>query len=141
MTRRIITSNNFFQNHFLQNINHLAPPPPEKKKKKQNNRGALGISTGGFRVVSLRRFFSRGAAMWMVNAHKVPFRRRLDGRFGDSEMVALGKVRCLWVSQMLNVWPIYLHLGSFGGKCRKIYHTLSIWVYLLLAGSAPRTNR
>ena len=21
-------------------------------------------------------------------------------------------------SQMLNVWPIYLHLGSFGGKCR-----------------------
>ena len=24
----------------------------------------------------------------------------------------------LILSQMLNVWPIYLHLGSFGGKCR-----------------------
>ena len=23
------------------------------------------------------------------------------------------------------VWD---HLGSFGGKCREIYHTLSIWV-------------
>ena len=30
-------------------------------------------------------------------------------------------------AQMLNVWPIYLHLGSFGGKRREIYHTLSIW--------------
>ena len=30
-------------------------------------------------------------------------------------------------AQMLNVWCIYLHLGSFGGKRRKIYHTLSIW--------------
>ncbi len=28
------------------------------------------------------------------------------------------------LSQMLNVWPIYLHLGSFEGKG----HTLSIWV-------------
>ena len=27
---------------------------------------------------------------------------------------------------MLNVWPIYLHFGSFGGKRREIYHTLSI---------------
>ena len=26
-----------------------------------------------------------------------------------------GKIR---PSQMLNVWPIYLHLGSFGDKCR-----------------------
>ena len=23
-----------------------------------------------------------------------------------------------YLTQMLNVWPIYLHLGSFGGKCR-----------------------
>ncbi len=22
------------------------------------------------------------------------------------------------ITQMLNVWPIYLHLGSFEGKCR-----------------------
>ena len=27
-----------------------------------------------------------------------------------------GHIRKL--SPMLNVWPIYLHLGSFGGKCR-----------------------
>ena len=25
---------------------------------------------------------------------------------------------CKYITQMLNVWPIYLHLGSFGGKCR-----------------------
>ena len=30
-------------------------------------------------------------------------------------------------TQRLNVWSIYLHLGSLGGKCRYIYHTLSIW--------------
>ncbi len=34
---------------------------------------------------------------------------------------------CLHHSQMLYVWIVYLHLGSCGGKCRWIYHTLSIW--------------
>ena len=34
------------------------------------------------------------------------------------------------LTQMLNVWPIYLHLGSFGGfhVGKYTYHTLSIWV-------------
>lgn len=38
-------------------------------------------------------------------------------------------------SQMLNVWRIYLyvHLGSFGGKCRQIYRTLSIWDFVDVA--------
>ena len=30
-------------------------------------------------------------------------------------------------TQMLNVWRIYLHLAIVYGKCRQIYHTLSIW--------------
>ena len=30
-------------------------------------------------------------------------------------------------SQMLNVWHIYLHLVYSYGKCRWIYHTLSVW--------------
>lgn len=30
--------------------------------------------------------------------------------------------------KMLNIWPSYIHYRSFGGKCRYIYHTLSIWM-------------
>ena len=46
---------------------------------------------------------------------------------GDPQI--LGKTGKGWNSytQMLNVWPIYLHLGSFGGECRQIYHTSSMW--------------
>ena len=32
------------------------------------------------------------------------------------------------LSQMLNVWPIYLHLGSFGGKCRYTIHWASGYI-------------
>ena len=32
------------------------------------------------------------------------------------------------LSQMLNVWYIYLHLVKFYGKCRYIHHALSVWV-------------
>ena len=34
-----------------------------------------------------------------------------------------------FISQILNAWSIEnLHLGSLGGKCRYIQHTLSVWV-------------
>ena len=38
----------------------------------------------------------------------------------------------IYISQMLNVWHIYLHLAISYGKCRQIYHTLSIWVYIYI---------
>ena len=34
---------------------------------------------------------------------------------------------CMWATQMLHVWNIYLHLGNFRGKCRYVFHTWSIW--------------
>ena len=34
------------------------------------------------------------------------------------------------LSQTLNIWSISIfNLGSLGGKCRKIYDTLSVWVW------------
>ena len=47
---------------------------------------------------------------------------------GPSERIVIdGVISYNPYTQMLNVWHIYLHLGSFGGKCRLIYHTLSVW--------------
>ena len=59
---------------------------------------------------------------------------------GDPQM--LGKTGKGWNSytQMLNVWPIYLHLGSFGGKCRQIYHTLGIWVFHFPGGKKKQVS-
>ena len=36
-----------------------------------------------------------------------------------------------FMTQMLNVWYIYQHLGSLGGKCRWIHHTLSVSLRVL----------
>jgi hypothetical protein len=36
-------------------------------------------------------------------------------------------VGSIYIPQMLYIWKIYLHLGHFWGKCRKIFHTWSIW--------------
>ncbi len=36
------------------------------------------------------------------------------------------------ISQTLNVWYIYLLLVNLYGKCRYIYHTLSVWVKKLV---------
>ena len=44
----------------------------------------------------------------------------------DSSGAFLSTVNVL--SQMLNVWYIYLHLVSCYGKCRYIHHALSVWV-------------
>ena len=30
-------------------------------------------------------------------------------------------------TQMLNVWPMYLHVADFYGKCWQIYHTRILW--------------
>ena len=30
-------------------------------------------------------------------------------------------------TQTLHVWYIYLHWGGFGGQCRHIWHTWSVW--------------
>ena len=33
-------------------------------------------------------------------------------------------------SQTLHVWHICLHWGGFGGQCRHIWHTWSVWVFV-----------
>ena len=35
----------------------------------------------------------------------------------------------VWISQMLHVWHIYLHVVDFWGKCRYIFHSWSVWIY------------
>ena len=35
------------------------------------------------------------------------------------------------ISHRIRVWYIYLHLVDFYGKCRYIYHTWMLWVYVL----------
>ena len=42
----------------------------------------------------------------------------------------------IYISHTIHVWYIYLHLVDFYGKCREIYHTWIVWVYIYILGSS-----
>ena len=116
MTRRIIKSTTSSKNLFSK-TSTTWPSPPTKNKTKPPG-GAWYLDRGFSGGQSPPIFFERGGNVDGQCAQGT-FSATLGWeiwRFGDGSDV--GKVRCLWVSQMQNVWPIYLHLGSFGGKCR-----------------------
>ena len=53
--------------------------------------------------------------------------RCVTGRFWVQRFMWKTSWMLVFTSFPNALWIVYLHLGSCGGKCRWIYHTLSIW--------------
>ena len=66
-----------------------------------------------------------------------PLRRVLS--FGGPKK--LGQFEFCVVSHRIHVWYIYLHLPSKSTKCRCIYHTWMVWVWVLFGNGWSTTSQ